>query len=109
MNDGALEIETVSLDDSEGGPGYRLVARGEVDAATAPQLADVLQTLSDERAPLVVLDASGVGFLDSSGLRVIVNTGQALASSGGRLVIDGMSPAVHRVLEVSGLLDQYRR
>jgi len=108
VNDGALELATVSLDAPEGGPGYRVVARGEVDAATAPQLADALGSLADDGAKLVVLDASDVGFLDSSGLRVIVNTGQALTSAGGRLVIDGMSPAVHRVLEVSGLLDQYR-
>ena len=67
-----------------------------------------VRALADDGAKLVVLDASDVGFLDSSGLRVIVNTGQALTSAGGRLVIDGMSPAVHRVLEVSGLLDQYR-
>lgn len=106
MNDGALEIETISLDEGDGGPAYRVVAHGEVDASTAPQLADALQGLTG--ASIVVLDASDVGFLDSSGLRVLVNTGQELSDAGGRLVIDGMSPAVHRVLEVSGLLDQYR-
>jgi anti-sigma B factor antagonist len=57
---------------------------------------------------LIVLDASDVEFLDSSGLRVIVASGIRLSNAGGRLLIEGMSGAVQRVLEVSGLIEQYR-
>jgi anti-sigma B factor antagonist len=55
-----------------------------------------------------VLDASGIDFVDSSGLRVIINCGNKLSAAGGRLLIEGMSGAVQRTLEISGLIDRYR-
>jgi len=56
----------------------------------------------------VILDASGVSFLDSSGIRAIVTASNALEAQGGRLLIEGMRGAVQRVMEVAGLLDKYR-
>ena len=110
MDDEPLALVTVALTDDGGEPGhgYRLTVRGEVDARTAPKLAQALDSLIDRGATLIVLEASGVEFLDSSGLRVIVATGIRLSNSGGRLLIEGMSGAVQRVLEVSGLIEQYR-
>jgi anti-sigma B factor antagonist len=109
-DDELLELLTEAIpgDASTASHGFRVALRGEVDAGTAHKLADTLDALVDDGAKLVVLDASDVEFLDSSGLRVIVNTGVKLSNAGGRLLIEGMSGAVQRVLEVSGLLEQYR-
>ena len=63
----------------------------------------------DEGATVIVLDASAVDFVDSSGLRAIIRCGSRIADNGGRLFIDGMSGAVQRVLEISGLIDRYRK
>ena len=87
---------------------YRVVARGEIDLNTAPQLEQAFESLIDEGARIVVLDASAIDFVDSSGLRVIVHCGNKLSAAGGRLLIEGMSGAVQRTLEVSGLIDRYR-
>jgi anti-sigma B factor antagonist len=105
-----LELRTVPFagDSAARGPGYRVIARGEIDAGTAPTFVAALDALMDEGATLVVLDASDIEFLDSSGLRVIVTFGNKLSDAGGRLLIEGMSGAVQRVLEVSGLIEQYR-
>ena len=111
MNDDALLqllTEAIPGDANTASHGFRVAVRGELDAGTASKLADALDALVDDGAKLVVLDASDVEFLDSSGLRVIVNTGIKLSNAGGRLLIEGMSGAVQRVLEVSGLLEQYR-
>ena len=109
-DDELLELLTEAIpgDASTASHGFRVALRGEVDAGTAHKLADTLDALVDDGAKLVVLDASDVEFLDSSGLRVIVNTGIKLSNVGGRLLIEGMSGAVQRVLEVSGLIEQYR-
>ena len=109
-DDNALKLQTVALPDdaSESHHGVRVAASGEIDASTAPRLAEVLDAVIDDGATLVVLDASAVEFLDSSGLRVIVHSGTKLSNAGGRLLIEGMSGAVQRVLEVSGLLERYR-
>ena len=110
VDDALLALVTVALADDGGGPshGYRVAASGEIDVRTAPNLAEALDSLIDQGATLIVLDASQIEFLDSSGLRVIVASGIRLSNAGGRLLIEGMSGAVQRVLEVSGLIEQYR-
>ena len=87
---------------------HRISARGEIDLHTAPRLADALDDLIEHGATLVILDARQIDFLDSSGLRVIINCQNRLGEAGGRLLIEGMSGAVQRVLEISGLIEQFR-
>ena len=109
--EGRLQIEPAALDkdgDTSVTRGYRIVVHGEIDMTTAPQLEAALEGFIAQGATLLVLDASGIEFIDSSGLRVIVKIGNELKASGGRLLIDGLSGAVTRVLEVSGLIEQYR-
>lgn len=105
----SLELTTVALDEKHAKEhSFRVVARGEIDVATAPNLTAALDELIAQGARLVVLDAADVEFIDSSGLRVIVQSGTKLSEAGGRLLIDGMSGAVQRVLEIAGMLEQYR-
>jgi anti-sigma B factor antagonist len=74
---------------------------GEVDMATAPQLGEVLgaQTGVD-----LVVDLSGVPFLDSSGLSVLVRKRADLAGTGRTLRVIGEQDNVRKILEVTGLL-----
>ncbi|MEO6123529.1 MAG: STAS domain-containing protein [Ilumatobacteraceae bacterium] len=111
MDDSALlRLVTLAVAEAEGDSShaFRIAAHGEIDLDSAPELGKALDDLIEQGATLVILDASGVEFLDSSGLRVIVRAGNALSDAGGQLLIEGMSGAVQRVLEVSGLIDQYR-
>lgn len=78
-----------------------IALEGEIDAHTAPQLANALRG----RSGLVTVDMSGVEFVDSSGLRVVIEAHQGFERDGGRLVLSNLSPAVQRLLEISGLLD----
>jgi anti-anti-sigma factor len=61
-----------------------------------------------EGATLVVFDTCSVDFVDSSGLSAIIAAATALEDRGGLFLIEGMSPAMQRVLEVTGLLERYR-
>jgi anti-anti-sigma factor len=109
-NDDLLDLEALSISEGEDPRGaFRVTARGEIDIATAARLHDLLTGLIDRGAHLVVLDTEGIEFLDSSGLQVLILAGNRLADAGGRLLIEGMSGAVQRVLEITGLIDQYRR
>jgi anti-sigma B factor antagonist len=76
-----------------------LVLQGEIDSYTAPDLAE--QLAADP--PVEVIDVAGVTFIDSSGLRAIVEAHQARAAAGSRLVLRAPSAAVQRLLEISGL------
>ena len=84
----------------------RVVARGEIDFDSAEVLSTRLSSLIDHGASVIVLDAGEVTFLDSSGLRVIIAAANRLRALGGQLFIEGMSGAVQRVLEITGLLDR---
>jgi anti-sigma B factor antagonist len=89
-------------------PVHRIVARGDIDIESAPLLAAQFDHLIDNGAILVVLDAGDVTFVDSSGIRTIVEAGNRLRERDGRLLIENISAAMERILEVAGLIDRYR-
>ena len=73
---------------------------GEIDAHTAPAVAAALAAADGE--PLVV-ELSGVDFVDSSGLRVLLEAHHNRSDAGRTLVLARPSVAVQRVLDVAGL------
>lgn len=87
--------------------GASLVARvsGDLDLAVADDLRTALDcAMGDSGTRYLVLDLSGVGFIDSSGLGVILGRYRRLLQEGGKVVLVGLAPTVKRVLELSGLL-----
>lgn len=103
-----LHLATVTPTEPGESHVYRVVARGEIDLASAPILTARLDELIDDGATVIILDATGVSFLDSTGLRAILGASNRLSDIGGQLLIEGMSGAVRAVLEISGLLERYR-
>jgi anti-sigma B factor antagonist len=84
-----------------------LVATGDLDLATAPDLTEAADALIDAGAHDVVIDVPGLAFCDSSGLGAFVRIANRVRPDGGRLALSGPSPIVHRVLEVSGLTEAF--
>jgi anti-sigma B factor antagonist len=80
------------------------VLSGELDAHTAPQLAAALADLPVGDND-IVLDLANVEFMDSSGLRVVIDAHQRAVDSSRRLVLRQPTGAVQRLLDVSGLSD----
>ena len=89
--------DLLSIESTDGG----LRATGEIDAHTAPTLAAALDAAGND----VRLDVSGIEFVDSSGLRVLIDAHQRLGDAGGRLTLVQPSDAVRRLLEISGVAD----
>jgi anti-sigma B factor antagonist len=82
-----------------------VVARGELDLASADALRSVLRG-SDAQAPIVVLDLRAVTFIDSSGLSVIVGHSRRADTYGFRFGIAvGGARTVSRVFDLSGLTE----
>jgi anti-anti-sigma factor len=78
---------------------YRL--SGELGMATADRLSEALQ--SDCAGPGdIILDLSGLTFLDSTGLQVIISTCGTLGNKGS-LVLRNPNEDVAHVLNVSGV------
>jgi len=85
-----------------------VIVSGELDAASSPDLDESLARLMSEGVDHLVVDLSDVSFLDSSGLRSIIRALNALAERNGTLRVSGVSPAVQRILEVTGMLEELR-
>jgi anti-sigma B factor antagonist len=79
---------------------------GEIDAHTAPVLEDAVSTLPSGTAA-VSLDVSGVSFIDSSGLRVLIGLADRAGEAGRAVRIDHPSPTVARLVEITGLGEMF--
>ena len=75
---------------------------GELDLATAPELTDVLHGL-EPRYKRVILDLTGLEFIDSTGLRLAVTEYDRATMDGFEFVIAGAAGAVLKVLRLTGL------
>jgi anti-anti-sigma factor len=93
----AAEISIATSSDSGGGP--VLVVAGELDTSNAALLDAEVTALAEQGARRIVFDFSGLRFMDSAGIAVLL----AAASQAGEAVVYRPSPAVRRILEVTGL------
>jgi len=77
-----------------------LALTGEIDMQSASVLRDRVDALEVSSGTLV-LDLAGVGFVDSSGLGALLGIKKQQDSSGGRLLLTRLSPAVTRLIEIT--------
>jgi anti-sigma B factor antagonist len=99
-----MESTMTSLEVTVGRPeeGRALVGlRGELDVSTAPKVETALRQVEEQGVPLMVIDLRGLTFLDSSGLRLILEAdGRARREHRRLLVVQG-PPEVQRVFRVT--------
>lgn len=77
---------------------------GELDHAAAQTVMPGIEDAVEEYLPRrCVLDLTGVSFMDSSGIAVILKTDRFLRQAGGVLALSGVPGQVRRVLDVAGL------
>jgi anti-anti-sigma factor len=82
-----------------------LVLVGELDPHTAPLLRAAIDGALGERTSSLVLDVAGLGFIDSSGLRVVISAHKEMDERQGRLALRSPTPNTRRLLEITGLAD----
>lgn len=77
---------------------------GEIDLAAAPRVESAIEeALAGEDGTEITIDLAAVTFLDSTGLRVLVTAHARCAGEGRNLTLVNPSPAVSRILEITGL------
>jgi anti-sigma B factor antagonist len=76
---------------------------GTCDLASAPKLRETLSELRPPDVLHIVVDASGLEFIDSTGLGLLLGSLRRLKEAGGSLKIAGAQGAVLRVLEITDL------
>lgn len=76
---------------------------GELDLASAPQLATTLDTQIAAGKQDIVLDLSGLQFCDSSGLSAFVDAHRTLQAQSRRLILQNPSSRVQKLLTATKL------
>jgi serine/threonine-protein kinase RsbW len=77
---------------------------GDFDSFSVPGVRDALNAALSEGFSSIVLDLSGVDYMDSSALGFVVWADQRLQPVTGRLALAGANADVTRILELSGLI-----
>ncbi|MCF6411806.1 STAS domain-containing protein [Pseudalkalibacillus salsuginis] len=82
-----------------------LVLIGEVDAYTAPKLKETLLEAAQKQGQKIIVNLSGVQYMDSTGLGVFVGALKSSQQSGSTLTLTGMTERVERLFEITGLTE----
>jgi anti-anti-sigma factor len=98
-------VRPLELDSAVEGDAVRVRLGGELDLTTAGEAERFLREVEREEPATVILDLSGLRFLDSTGLRLILAADTRARREGRQLRLVPGPEAVHRVFRIS-LLDR---
>lgn len=87
---------------TENGPALVVALQGEVDLQTSPEARQVLLSAVAQARPVLV-DLSGVAYIDSSGVASLVEALQTARKSGQELMLAAVSEGAMRVLKLARL------
>ncbi|HWH96436.1 MAG TPA: STAS domain-containing protein [Baekduia sp.] len=80
-----------------------IAVEGEIHVSTAPEFSGVLGAAGAAGRRFLVLDLSGVTFIDSTGLSILLNALRRLTRAGGALALVCANPTVLRLFEITRL------
>lgn len=95
----------IAMDVQENDSLVTVKVNGEIDAFTAPQLREMIFPLSEKDGVKIVVDLSGVSYMDSTGLGVFVGVFKNVRAREGNFQIIGLSERLKRLFEITGLAD----
>ena len=94
-----MEIGTTTKDRS-----LTVTLHGELDHHAARGTMREIEHALDAALPLqLVLDFTGVAFMDSSGIAVVLRAQRRMQALGGRLEVRGVQAQVKKVFEAAGI------
>jgi anti-sigma B factor antagonist len=98
-----LEVDISRLDSAD-----LLAVNGELDIASALALAGPLSAIANDGDGSVVIDLSGLSFMDSTGMSVLLNARRRLTRQGRGMLVVCPAGAVLRVFELTSMVETLR-
>lgn len=90
-------------EESGDGGAHVIRVRGEIHVSTAPEFTQRLTAAIESGKTAIVLDMSGVEFIDSTGLSVLLNGLRLVTQMHGRMAIVCTNPTVLRLFQITSL------
>jgi anti-sigma B factor antagonist len=79
-----------------------VAVEGELDLYTAPGLEELIRGLGDE-VTHVLVDLTGVSFIDSAGVGLLTQSAKRLGARGGAMILVIDTTSVRKIFELTGL------
>lgn len=77
---------------------------GDLDHHTAASIRESIDQMAESAMPKVlILDFGGVGFMDSSGIGLIMGRYKLMDSMGGSVRVEHASPQLQKIIRLAGL------
>ena len=77
---------------------------GDLDHHTAASVREAVDRMTESSLPReLVLDFGGVGFMDSSGIGLIMGRYKLMQSMGGSVRVEHASPQLKKIMNLAGL------
>ncbi len=82
----------------------KIKLRGEIDHHTATTIRNAMDYEIYKKRPRgLILDMSSVGFMDSSGLGLIMGRYAVMKELGGEVIVQNPSPAIEKIMLLAGM------
>ncbi len=98
-----IELGELAIRSVRDGEIHTIRLVGELDLATADAVEAELKRVESTDAGAIVLDLSGLTFMDSTGVRLLVHAHARSRADANRLTLLRGRAAVQRVMELSGV------
>ncbi|HLJ65178.1 MAG TPA: STAS domain-containing protein [Stellaceae bacterium] len=76
--------------------------QGRLDSLSGPAFEKELLAHIEGGCRQMVLDFSGLNYISSAGLRVVLVAAKRMKAAGGKLVLASLNAQIHEVFEISG-------
>jgi anti-sigma B factor antagonist len=85
-----------------------LPLEGEIDLHVSPAIAAALTKMIEKKPKKLVVDLSGVTYVDSSGLAVLIEAMQNVTEYGAEFALAGLQESVRTIFEIARLDQVFR-
>ena len=97
-----MEVLTAKYDLN--GDTLKITLSGEIDHHSAGSIRKAIDDAANSAMPnLLVLDFTGVTFMDSSGIGLVMGRYRNVSKQGGKVHISNPSPYIHKLMHISGI------
>lgn len=98
-----IDLGELGMSSERDGEGHIICLTGELDLAGAPAVQRELERVEATDAAAIVIDLSGLTFMDSTGVRLLLTASARSRLDAERLTLLRGPAAVQRVLELTGV------
>jgi anti-anti-sigma factor len=84
------------------GPEVFIQVEGRIDTTNYNEFESTVNEVLKDGTKQIYLDCTGLNYISSSGLRIFLTIQKKMMTTGGKLKLYGMQPAIKEIFDISG-------